>query len=498
MMNYVNELKMEAENKTLAERAVDPVGTVSEIAGIAKSLKASFDNSGLFRQGWKTLWTNPDIWLKNSAKSFRDFALTIKDGEKVMDGVLADIVSRPNYDRMNKAKLAIGNLEEAFPSTFPEKLPLLGRVFKGSETAFTGFLYRQRADVFDSYIGIMKKSGLDIDNPKELEAIGRVVNSLTGRATLPGGLEKAANVTNNVFFSPRFLFSHIDVLTAHAFDKTMTPFARKKAAQNLVKVILGTAAVLGIAKAVNPDSVEVDPRSSDFGKIKVGNTRFDVSGGMSSIVTLASRLLTMSSKSSTSGKVTELNSGEFGSQTGLDTVYNFFENKLSPVASIVRDILKGEDFNGDKPTILGTLNNLFMPLPLSNAKELAEDPNAAPLLLALIADGLGIGTNTYGASKADWTQSTSKEMLQFKEKLGEKEFVQANDKFNKRFEEWAGEAYRKPEYQKLSDDAKADTISAAKEKIKQDIFKEYKFKPRKSEKNSETEEEKKVIKNLLP
>jgi hypothetical protein len=57
--------------------------------------------------------------------------------------------------------------------------------------------------------------------------------------------------------------------------------------------------------------------------------------------------------------VSPLNSGGFGSKTGLDVVHDFFENKLSPAASIVRDVLK----------------------------------------IAMIADALGIATNTYSGKK---------------------------------------------------------------------------------------------------
>src|SRR5262249_15726909 len=146
-------------------------------------------------------------------------------------------------------------------------------------------------------------------------------------------------------------------------------------------------------------------RSSDFGKIKIGDTRFDVSGGMSSILTLADRLARMSTKSSTTGKVTPLNARDkkgnpvFGGQTGTDVVFNFFENKLSPTASVVRDLIKGQDFNGKKPTVLGEANNLFTPLPITTYLELQKDPNSADKLLALMADALGISTNTYAPPK---------------------------------------------------------------------------------------------------
>ena len=156
---------------------------------------------------------------------------------------------------------------------------------------------------------------------------------------------------------------------------------------------------MGVANVIKPGSAELDPRSADFGKIKVGNTRFDISGGMGSLITLAARLITMSSKSSITGGVYKLNSGKYGSQTGMDVATNFFENKLSPIGSLVKDLLKQTDFSGSPITVQGEASNLFMPLPITNAYELLKTPNAAPFLLGIIADGLGIATNTYAPKK---------------------------------------------------------------------------------------------------
>jgi hypothetical protein len=224
--------------------------------------------------------------------------------------------------------------------------------------------------------------------------IGNVAYALTGRGSV-GGLEPVATHLNNIFFSPRFLKSNIDLLTVHAFDKGIGSFARKQAAKNMVKTLGGIGTVLTIANAVDPGSVELDPRSSDFGKIKVGDTRFDVAGGMSSLVTLASRLGTMSSKSTTSGKVYPLNSGDFGSRTGVDVALDFITGKFAPLPAVVRDYLKGENFQGDKPTLKSSAVNLFAPLPITNYIEAAKNPEAAPAILRIILDGLGIGANTY-------------------------------------------------------------------------------------------------------
>jgi hypothetical protein len=323
------------------------------------------------------MFTNPDIWQRNARKTFSDIARTV-GGKETLDEVRADIVSRPTYDKMKTAKLAVGTTEEAFPSSLPEKVPLFGRLYKASENAFTGFVYRQRADIFDKYLSVAEKAGVDINDKHQLESIGKLVNSLTGRGSLGRFEGSGANLVNNVFFSPRAVKSTIDTFTLHAGDN-MTSFARRQSAYNLVKIIAGIGTIMAIAHAVKPDSVELDPRSSDFGKIRVGNTRFDISGGMSSLVVLASRLVPAlwgkgMTKSTTTHKLTPINSGKFGAQTGTDVLYNFAENKLSPVASIVKDLLKGTDFNGNKITVLGEANNLLTPLPISNAYSTFKDP----------------------------------------------------------------------------------------------------------------------------
>lgn len=397
--NYVNDLKSKSAELTLQEFKEKPVASVKksiyDFAGLTKSLKASFDNSVLLRQGLKALITNPKIWLKNAKQSFVDMYKTF-GGKNVMDEIRADVLSRPNAisGLYRKEKLAVGVTEEAYPTSLPEKIPGLGKAFKASENAFTGFQYRTRADIFDKYVDIAKKSDADITG------IGRIVNALTGRGKLPLGGEKIAGEVNNVFFSPRSVMSHIETLTGHTFQKDISPFARKQAAINLLKIIGAVGGILTIAKAINPKSVDFDPRSADFGKIRIGDTRFDVTGGMASLVTLGARIATHSTKSSTTGKVSQLDTGKFGSQTTGGTIWNFFQNKLSPVASTVNDLfIRKTDFQGKPPTALGEISNLTMPLPITNYQELAADPKSANMVAALIADALGVSVNTYAAAK---------------------------------------------------------------------------------------------------
>ena len=473
--NFVGNLK-EFATKEGFKSYLNPKKTIVELGGIAKTTKASLDLSGLFRQGWKTIWTNPIIWQRNARNSFVNFAKTIKNKDKVMDAIDADIVSRPYYDEMIKGKLAISAIEEAFPTALPQKIPVFGRLIKASDTAFTGFAHRQRADIFESNLKLAERYGVNIKDTKELKSIAKMVNALTGRGNI-GGLEPSAKTINNLFFAPRFVASQIQLFTYPITGAGGSNFVRKRAAINLVKVITGTAGALMLAEATLPGSVERDPRSSDFGQVRVGNTRFDFTGGHKSITALASRIISGKTKSSTTGTINELNTGEFGSSTSVDLIVDFTQNKLSPVASIVRDLLRQEDFDGNKPTILGTANNLLTPLPITNYLELKDDPNSAPLLLGLIAETVGIGTNTYGKDTTNWNKSKSKEMIQFKEKLGQNKFDEANKRYNKLYDEWFQANMRSKKYLNLSNDDKKDLLSKTKIDLKKKIFRQYNFKP---------------------
>lgn len=428
------------------------------------------------------MWTNPGKWARNASKTFIDIARTVK-GAHVLDEVDAEVISRPTYDLMKRAKLAVADItEEAFPSQLPEKIPGLGRLYRASQDAYTAFLQRQRADIFDKYVQIAKKNGVDLSSDKELQSIGKLVNSLTGRGHL-GKVEPAADAFNALFFAPRLFKSHIDTLTAHQLQKDVTPFVRKQAAINLLEIVSGTATVLALANAMWPKSVELDPRSSDFGKVKIGDTRFDVSGGMAGVITLASRLapamtlgaIKPKTKSTSTGTLTEMNTGEFGSRTTMDVFTDFMTNKLAPVPHAVTAILKGQDSDGNQPTPTSLAADLYAPISIQNYFEAKDEPEAANILAIIIADGLGIGTNTYGFND-NWSQNPGKELQQFKQKVGESRFQEANDKYNQEYRDWFQQVQTNRAYKELAEDDKRQLLSNKKTEIRKYIFKQYGFK----------------------
>jgi hypothetical protein len=425
--DYVGELKQQAGKVGPMWYVKHPFQSIHRSAGVAKSMLSTLDNSFFGRQGIKVLWTNPDIWLRGFVKSWGDIGKELA-GRDAMFAIRSDVYSRPNSlnGKYAAAKLDLGiGTEEAFPSHFPSRIPILGRVFKGAESAFNGGAMRFRADIGDRVIAAAERNGVNVLDSAQVEPLGRIVNSLTGRGNI-GRLDAFGQEVNALIFSVKFLKANFDTLTAHQFQKDITPYARRVAAMNMVKILGGISGTLTLANLLSPGSADLDPRSSRFGKIKVGNTTFDITGGMASLATLAARMVPTQHKGKwgfyvkgTDGKVRELGTAKFGIRSPLDVAWDFTQGKFAPYMALLRDWYRGEDFHGNQTYVEGkrylpapgAIIRAHAPIPAQNFVETMNDPKAAPLLLTTILDGLGIGANTYSPKQKNKKPKTFKEAM---------------------------------------------------------------------------------------
>jgi hypothetical protein len=471
--DYIATLKAPAPGlKQIAQMTYKHPGKfIQGIGAISKSLKSAFDMSATFNQGLKSWLRDPKRAFKDTKEGFRVAFKALGDAEakREFDAVLR---SHPLYEEAIKHKLAIGVIEEAYPAqNFMKKVPILGQLYRASEQGFSATLQAMRMDTFAHEYAKIKAAGGDTTG------LGLLVNSQTGRGdlthTLIGNLEPISGTLNNWFFSPKKLQSVFDTFL-QPFDRSgrLSKDVKRAAMRDMLHTIGGIATILTISKMMQPDSVEEDPRSADFGKIRVGDTRFDVSGGSGSLITLAMRLATMSSKSTTTGQVSKINSGEYGGQTGIDVLVNFAENKLSPAASVLKDLLENKTYQGEKPTLSGEALNLITPLPVATAIELYRNPNSANFLVAQMLDMLGIIANTYSPT-SNWDSSSAKAVNEFKSKVSSDTFKQANNDFNLEFQQWFSSIRNNQKYTSLTQDRQQQLIKNKKADIQEKVFKKY-------------------------
>lgn len=139
--------------------------------------------------------------------------------------------------------------------------------------------------------------------------------------------------------------------------------------------------------------VELDPRSTDFGKVKVGNTRLDPLAGLSQHIVLGARSV-MGEKKTLSGEVQPIRGKEvpFGGDRWPDIVARHVRGKLHPVPSSVANLFDGTDLGGEEATVLNQAGNMVAPITYIDIwtalKEEGLDDGAALALLALLGEGI--------------------------------------------------------------------------------------------------------------
>ena len=458
LVDYVNKLSGKKAN------------LVKNIIGLPRAVLATLDLSAPLNQGWGML--SRKEFYKNISTMFK----ALKNEDNFLN-IQAEIMTRDTFKRAKKAGLRINDLgenlelrEEAFMTTLLDKVPGVS----ASQRAYTSFLNKLRMDVFDDLLSKAEIAGEDVGlGSKDLEDIANVVNAFTG------GYGQTNALVNAALFSPRKLQSTIKMIDPRTYtDPKTSKTARKAATRNLLGSLAITATILTLADVLGGDNIEIeeDPRSSDFGKIKTGNTRLDVSGGNASYATLISRLLTQKTKSTNTGVISKLGYG-FGSPTGFDVSVNFIRNKFSPLFSLIVDSFSGENSIGEKKTIPQSVVDRFKPMFINSIYELYKDDSTGVFVKAVLTvlALFGAGLSTYSISE-NWQDKTSQEMTQFKASVGEEKFNEANQKYNKIISEEITALKKTDKYQALSSEDKLKEISDIKDEAKKDIFKEYNFK----------------------
>lgn len=342
---------------------------VAQIASLPKSMTVSiFHMSAPFVQGWGMVSIKP-FW-EGFGKQFQYFA-----SEDAYKGLQADIIAHPDYPLALDSKLGLTKIgdklsqrEEQIQSSLLEKVPGLKVAVKASSRGFTGFLNYVRFSRFTQLLDAARLHGEDVSKGSSaVRDIARTVNDFTGRGAL-GKDDKYASaqpLANSLFFSPRKIIATVNMFNPVRYlDPRISPTARLGALRQLSGSVIATAAVLQLAQLAGA-SVNMNPISTNFLKVKLGNTTLDMTGGNAIYTRLIARMIEGKSISS-SGKLTNLTSSNFGSATRADLLISYARDKLAPTASFVADALYGKD-PSNKPFNLTTeAYDKLVPLVMQN------------------------------------------------------------------------------------------------------------------------------------
>jgi hypothetical protein len=171
-------------------------------------------------------------------------------------------------------------------------------------------------------------------------------------------------------------------------------------ARNIVALTLANMSMFTLVYLATKDlpadqqaSVEIDPRSTDFGKIKVGNTRVDFWAGFQPYARFVAQLIMAERK--TPDGMQALNRG--------DLIERFARSKLSPAAGLFTDIVKGETYLGDEfaltsEAVADQAFQRLVPMSIQDIYEALDDAGVTGLALSM-PSLLGANVQTYGGVK---------------------------------------------------------------------------------------------------
>jgi hypothetical protein len=366
-----------------------------DIFNMPKSLMASADFSAPLRQGALLSFGNPRQAAAATKEMFRH-AFSSKKAEEWLHKLQAT----DEYVLMHNSKLYLSEptaklaaKEEQFMTNLAHKIPIWGKVVSGSERAYVGYLNKLRADVFNKGAKHLLDQGYTFKtNPEVFKSWADFINNATGRGGL-GPLEKSAAVLNTAFFSPRFVMSRINLMNPVKYVK-MPKDVRMMAMKNVLSFLGTVMTVTTLAKLAGAE-VEDDPRSSDFGKIKIGKLRFDMLAGFQQPFRAAFQIFSGERKSASTGIVRDLDPDRFPYTSRGDVAFQFVRSKLSPSASLIVDLLEGQTMLGEDLNAKSLALDRVIPLYLQDIKDIAKEEGIPLTSASALASLFGVGVQYY-------------------------------------------------------------------------------------------------------
>jgi hypothetical protein len=363
--------------------------TVVDILGLPRAILSSFDLSAPLRQGWLLTTAHPKESIPAMRAMMRAF-LSEKAFGEIENSIRAhrffDLSETAGLERTFRvgAGIKASAREEAFMTSLAQQIPGI----RMSERAYVGYLNKLRSDVFYKVASDWEGMGKTMVDYQEL---ANFINVATGRGNLGKFSGKTAELLNVMFFSPRFVVSRPQYIWQGVQSLDSNRATSALWARSTVAAFGSSMTLLGLMKLIPGAEVELDPRSSDFGKGRIGKTRFDFFGGFQPLFRYTAQITTGKRKTST-GKERIIDR--------QDAIEKLIQSKLSPAAGLAADIITGTTFTGQEfpGTEAGAFTeqmyNRLVPMFIQDLEDAVEAEGPIGLLMA--APGvLGVGVQSY-------------------------------------------------------------------------------------------------------
>lgn len=380
--------KLRYDNSPIAERMKEQGLALYDGARL---LMTSGEFSFILRQGKALVLSRPLTAAKAIPNMFRAFAAD-PAGAHAID---LEVHRQPEARVAKNAGLhlveegaPLSRQEEFLMSKLAETNPILIHTVGRFNRAATVFLNRLRFDVWKA----MREGRGEAGD----RAIATFVNEATGRGSL-GPFNNSAVALGRLMFSPRFLTSRIQFMVGHslwAADWQTRAVIAKEYARTLVA--LGAYyGVMKVALSAGGKDVKIgdDPRSSDFGKFRIGDTRIDPLAGVAQVGVFLTREAT-GETASARGKVRKMSADD-----KVLVAARFARSKLHPVIGSALNLYFGKDLAGNQTDLASEAMNYVGPMTWPDVARALQDlglPDGATVgILAMLGEGI----QTYDETK---------------------------------------------------------------------------------------------------
>lgn len=383
--------------------AAEPsAGKIANAIGLQRALRFTADISATGRQALPGALSHPIEFAKAAKKSF-EVMFSHEKYQKYVSELSNSKEANYINDRLGAYLSAmnddISKADDIYRNSgWAHKIPGVNQVVAASERQYNTILSEMRRQAGQRFIdaaggiGNLEKVASDSGNPESfLKAIGTVANVNTGRGFGKALDTGASKILSDVLVSPRGLAARLQRFNPIYYKNLLkdNPAAGKEALRSLGIQTAVTVSALGAASKAG---------MYEDGQIKVGNTRYDVTGGAANMIRTAVRVVQfMSGDRATTGK-----------DNAENELYKWSRNQLSPFLASALDTIgihpdkkTGEWVNhfGDKVTAGDEILNNITPVNASQVNtdlQLQTSPGQTAANAAL--NTLGVGVNTYESS----------------------------------------------------------------------------------------------------